>query len=94
MVPWPSEVAVEYQRLGYWEDRGLWKVLEASAKERGDKVAIVDGDTRMTYDELFGRAGAAAVRLRKIGLEADDRVLVQLSNGWEFVALTLACFRS
>ena len=94
MVPWPSEVAVEYRRLGYWEDRGLWKVLEASAKERGDKVAIVDGDTRMTYDELFGRAGAAAVRLRKIGLEADDRVLVQLSNGWEFVALTLACFRS
>ena len=94
IVPWPDEVAANYRRLGYWEDRSLWDVLLESADPRRDKTAIVDGDLRISYGELFDRAAAAAVRLRAMGLEPDDRLLVQLPNSWEFVALTLACFRA
>ncbi|MGJ9413523.1 (2,3-dihydroxybenzoyl)adenylate synthase [Aeromicrobium sp. CF4.19] len=93
-VPWPDDVASEYRRLGYWEDRTLWEVLHETAQARPDKVAVVDGPTRLTYAELFDRSEAAARRLLALGLEPDDRLLVQLPNGWEFVALTLACFRS
>jgi 2,3-dihydroxybenzoate-AMP ligase len=93
-VPWPEDVAARYRRLGYWEDRALWDVLHESAQLRPQKVAIVDGDDRVTYRDLFKRADAAAVRLRDLGLREDDRLLIQLPNGWEFVALTLACFRS
>lgn len=93
-VPWPADAAEHYRRLGYWEDRALWDALSQSARSRPEKIAIVDGRIRMTYRELFDRAGAAAVRLRATGLSPDDRLLVQLPNGWEFAALTLACFRA
>ena len=92
-VSWPDDVAADYRRRGYWEDRTLWDVLHESAQSRPDKTAIVDGEHRLTYRDLFERAEAAAVGLRALGLREDDRLLVQLPNGWEFVALTLACFR-
>jgi 2,3-dihydroxybenzoate-AMP ligase len=93
-VPWPAEVADLYRARGYWEDTAIGDVVRAVADERPDIVAVVDGDTRLTYGELVDRADAAAVRLRDHGLEPDDRILVQLPNGWEFIVLTLACFRS
>jgi 2-hydroxy-7-methoxy-5-methyl-1-naphthoate---CoA ligase len=93
-VPWPDDVAAEYRRAGYWEDRTLGSLLWEVADERPDDVAVVDGDMRLTYAELVARADAAAVRLREAGLDADDRVLVQLPNGWEFLVLTLGCFRA
>lgn len=93
-VPWPAETASEYRRLGYWEDRTLWEVLHDVALRHPEREALVDGSTRLTYAELFDRAESAATRLLGLGLRPDDRMLVQLPNGWEFVALTLACFRS
>ena len=93
-VPWPDDVAAEYRRAGYWEDRTLGSLLWEVADERPDDVAVVDGDVRLTYAELVARADAAAVRLRETGLDADDRVLVQLPNGWEFLVFTLGCFRA
>ena len=48
---------------------------------------------RLTHGELAGRADATARRLLDLGLAPDDRIVVQLPNGWEFVVLTLACLR-
>jgi 2,3-dihydroxybenzoate-AMP ligase len=93
-VPWPAEVAAEYRRLGYWEDRTLGSLLWEVADQRPDDLALVDRHLRLTYSQVTSRADAAAVRLRDLGLEPDDRMVVQLPNGWEFVVLTLACFRS
>lgn len=93
-VPWPAEFAELYRARGYWEDTAIGDVVRAVADGRPDVVAVVDGDVRLTYGELVDRADAAAVRLRDLGLEPDDRILVQLPNGWEFIVLTLACFRS
>jgi 2,3-dihydroxybenzoate-AMP ligase len=94
VVPWPAEVAADYRAKGYWEDRTIGGVVRDTAAERPQHVAVVDAETRLTYAELVARADAAAERLLGLGLEADDRVVVQLPNGWEFVVLTLACFRS
>jgi 2,3-dihydroxybenzoate-AMP ligase len=93
-VPWPDDVAAEYRDRGYWEDRTLGDLLWEVADARPSEVAVVDGETRLTYAEVIGRADAAAVRLRALGLEPDDRLLVQMPNGWPFIVLTLACFRS
>jgi 2,3-dihydroxybenzoate-AMP ligase len=93
-VPWPPDVAAGYRARGYWEDRTLGELVREVADRRPDAVAVVDGDTRLTYRDLTDRADAAAVRLRALGLRADDRLLVQLPNGWPFLVLTLACFRS
>jgi 2,3-dihydroxybenzoate-AMP ligase len=69
--------------------------LWLSADAQPDSVALVDGDTRLTYASLTARADALAVRLvDDIGLAHGDRIVVQLPNCWQFAVLTLACLRS
>lgn len=93
-VPWPDEAARAYREAGYWEDRTLGALLREVADEHPDREALVDGPTRLTYGQLLDRADAAAVRLRELGLKPDDRVTLQMPNGWEFVVTTLGCFRA
>ena len=93
-VPWPDDVAEHYRSRGYWEGRSIGDLLWEVSDAQPETVAVVDGSTRLTYSELTQRADAAATRLRQLGLQPDDRVVVQLPNGWEFIVFTLACFRS
>ena len=94
IVPWPAEFAELYRARGYWEDTTIGDVIRKVAEEHPDGTAVVDGTTRLSFRELVDRADAAAVRLHALGLRTDDRILVQMPNGWEFIVLTLACFRS
>ncbi|MEQ4519248.1 AMP-binding protein [Pseudarthrobacter sp. B907] len=93
-VPWPAELAAEFRRKGYWEDRALGSYVLDTADRLPDKVALVEGDVRITYSALANRMDAAAERLLQLGLKADDRIMLQLPNGWQFTILTLACFRA
>ncbi|RVX38507.1 2,3-dihydroxybenzoate-AMP ligase [Nonomuraea polychroma] len=93
-VPWPEETADRYRAAGYWRGRPLGDYLHEWADTYGDAVAVVDGDTRLTYRELASHADGLAVRLLAAGLAPGDTMLVQLPNGWEFVTLTLACLRA
>lgn len=93
-VPWPPELADDYRRRGLWQDRplGAW-ILDAADRDP-EKIALISGDVRMTYRELVLRMDAGARRLLDLGLKPDNRLLVQLPNDWQFVVLTLACFRA
>jgi 2-hydroxy-7-methoxy-5-methyl-1-naphthoate---CoA ligase len=93
-VPWPADLAAQYRSKGYWEDLPLGAYILETADRLPDKVAVVDGDVRLTYAELADRMDAAAERLLQLGLRPDDRIMVQLPNGWQFTVLTLACFRA
>ncbi|MET4538416.1 2,3-dihydroxybenzoate-AMP ligase [Arthrobacter bambusae] len=93
-VAWPADLAAEFRRKGYWEDRTLGSYIHETADRLPEKIALVDGDVRITYSELASRMDAAAERLLQLGLKADDRMMVQLPNGWQFTVLTLACFRA
>jgi acyl-CoA synthetase (AMP-forming)/AMP-acid ligase II len=72
----------------------LGQILEKSASESSDKVAVVDGDSRKTYSELNAMADALAVGLadigfkkgdRVIGFKKGDRVAIYMKNSLEFV---------
>lgn len=93
-VPWPREAAERYREAGYWRGRPLGDHLTEWAVRHGDAEAVVDGEVRLTYRRLAALADGAAARLLDLGLAPGDAVLVQLPNGWEFVALTLACLRA
>ncbi len=67
------------------EDLTLGKVLENSAAESPDTVAIVDGDRRTTYAELNATADALASGLAGLGLEKGDRVAIYMKNSLELV---------
>ncbi|WP_326806758.1 (2,3-dihydroxybenzoyl)adenylate synthase [Streptomyces sp. NBC_01186] len=93
-VPWPKEAADRYREAGHWRGRPLGSYLHEWAATYGDAVAVVDGDTRLTYSQLADRVDGLACRLLDTGLNPGDAMLVQLPNGWEFVTLTLACLRA
>jgi long-chain acyl-CoA synthetase len=58
----------------------LTQILEASHRNFGDKVAIVDGERELTYAELYERTGRAAGLLKALGAVAEDRVCILSLN--------------
>jgi 2,3-dihydroxybenzoate-AMP ligase len=95
VTPWPDKVVGNYYARGWWLGRPLGALLLDSADAHAGSIAIVDGTKQVTYASLAARADALASRLvDDLGLEAGDRIVVQLPNCWQFVVLTLACLRS
>src|SRR5688500_337202 len=92
-VAWPAAAAERYSALGYWQGLPLGAHLLASADARPDAVAVVDDTVRLTYRELAELADGTALGLRELGLRADDRMIVQLPNGWLFAVVIFACLR-
>ncbi|MFF8918507.1 long-chain fatty acid--CoA ligase [Streptomyces sp. NPDC015032] len=60
-------------------------VLGESARRYPDRVAVVDSDTRLTYQELWARALRCAGALRASGVRPGDRVAVLLPNSADFL---------
>ncbi|MBA0125324.1 AMP-binding protein [Haloechinothrix sp. YIM 98757] len=94
IVPWPAGAVARYEARGYWEGRSFGAHLAEAARASPEATCLVDGERRMTYRELLARADGAAVRMNELGLRADDRLVVRLPNCWEFVVVTVACFRA
>jgi 2,3-dihydroxybenzoate-AMP ligase len=65
-------------------------MVERTARRLPDKTAVVHANGRITYDALIRSARSIAMELLRLGLEPQDRVVVQLPNGPELVSLYLA----
>lgn len=92
-TPWPEEFAQRYRELGYWQGETLGAMLRARATDHPGRVALVCGDRRWTYAELDRRCDSAAAGFDRIGIGAQDRVVVQLPNVAEFFVVCFALFR-
>ncbi|GAA2792144.1 (2,3-dihydroxybenzoyl)adenylate synthase [Saccharopolyspora taberi] len=90
---WPEEFAARYRQAGYWTGETFGEVLRARAREHPDRVAVTDGERRITYGELDTRADRLAAGLHAMGIGARDRVVVQLPNVAEFFEVCFALFR-
>lgn len=92
-VDWPRETAERYRKLGHWRGVTLGGELRRWAEWYGDRVALVGGGRRLTYRELDAWVDRLAAGLRARGVGREDRVVVQLPNVPEFVALCFALYR-
>jgi cyclohexanecarboxylate-CoA ligase len=88
---WSPQLKQEYGR--YWEGRSLWEYFQENVARDPDKVATVDGATRITYSELARHAESLARGLAQLGIGAGDAVAFQLPNWWEATVLHLALVR-
>lgn len=61
--------------------------LIAAAERDGRKIALVDGDVRLTYSELLDRARYVAGGLRHTGIRKGERLLVVMQNRVEMAIL-------
>jgi 2,3-dihydroxybenzoate-AMP ligase len=92
-TPWPEEAAAYYRAKGYWRGESLGAMLRASAANDPEQVALVCGARRWSYRELDERCDRMAAGLARIGIAAEDRVVVQLPNVAEFFVACFALFR-
>ncbi|WP_207841212.1 (2,3-dihydroxybenzoyl)adenylate synthase [Williamsia soli] len=93
VVPWPDEYASRYRSAGYWQGKALGAYIFEKVDQHPDTEALVDGSVRLTYRQLWDRAASCGQGLLDLGIRPGERIVLQLPNCWEFVALTLGCFR-
>ena len=82
-----------YVEQGWWAEGTLSSWLERHAANRGEAVAIVQGDAVITYGALADRADALAGGLHDLGLGPGDVIAVQLPNIAEYLISYLAIAR-
>ncbi|KVD74318.1 2,3-dihydroxybenzoate-AMP ligase [Burkholderia sp. ABCPW 14] len=92
-TPWPDGVAAEYRRKGHWQGQSFGQLLDELATRYGERIALVEGDTRWSYRQLANEATRVARGLAARGIRPRDRVVVQLPNCFEFFAVVFALFR-
>ena len=69
----------------------LGRTLLQSVERSPDRVALVDGATRLSYADWASRVGAVQRGLTDAGLQRGDHLLVVLQNRWEMATLHWAC---
>lgn len=92
-VPWPEEFGQHYREAGYWVGETLGDSLHRYRETFGDRIALADARTQLTYAELDAEADRYAAGLSTLGIRSRDRIVVQLPNCTEFVALTYGILR-
>ncbi|MEH6717307.1 MAG: AMP-binding protein [Aurantimonas endophytica] len=65
--------------------------LLASVERDPRALAIVDGETRLTYREWYTRISSLVAGLDAMGLQRGDRILTLMQNRWENATLHWAC---
>jgi 2,3-dihydroxybenzoate-AMP ligase len=90
VVPFPPEFAQRYRARGYWVDKSLAEEFADVFKRYADRVAIIDRDRSFTYADIDRLTDNLALNLLQLDFKPLDRVVVQLPNVAEFVALYFA----
>lgn len=92
-TPWPEDFARLYRELGYWRGQTLADLLADRARHQPQRLALVCGERRWTYRELHRQSLQLALGLHRLGIQRQDRVIVQLPNVAEFFTVCFALFR-
>ena len=98
LAPRPEDVydaatIAGFRAAGYWRDDSLSACVDRLAAEQPDRVLVTDGYGALTTTELREQAYRLAGALRGLGVQAGDRVQVQLPNWNEFIVSYVALAR-
>lgn len=98
MIPlqqqWPESLATRYRDAGYWIGESFWDFLVGSVNAGPERTAVTDGQRRWTYQTLQQQSEMASAAFQAAGLQAGDRVVVQLPNVPEFLSVIFGLFRA
>ncbi|MGW2052129.1 acyl-CoA synthetase [Streptomyces sp. NPDC001858] len=71
-------------------DEGIGSWITRRAFFAGDRIALVDGDRRITYSDFDRRTGQLADALREAGVRQGDRVAALMTNSAAFLETLFA----
>src|SRR5688572_16686294 len=89
-VPWPEDCARRYRAQGYWRDVCIPHHFAMLADAGPMRLAIVEGDRRLTMGEIVARSERLAASFHAVGLRSRQIVVFQLPNSAEFLIAFLA----
>src|ERR1019366_3270246 len=69
----------------------LGRTFLQSVERRPQRLAVVDGEVRLSYAEWFERIRSVAGALAELELQPGDHLAVVLQNRWEMARLHWAC---
>lgn len=90
---WSESERQKYRQQGYWMDQPLGEQLRLWAQQHPDKIALVSGQQRLSYDKLDKLADRLAAGFSARGIQSGDNILLQLPNCTGLVAALFALFR-
>ncbi len=93
-VPWPPETAARYRASGHWRGQTFGKLLTGLAEAYAERLAVIGEAARWTFAELDERAHRLAAGFAGAGIQAGDRVVVQLPNVPEFASVVFGLWRA
>ena len=79
-----KEDADKYIERRWWAGLTLGDILDKAADIYPDHEALVDASGRLTYSQVRDKANRLAVGLMRLGIEPQERILLQLPNWHEF----------
>ncbi|CAM2011066.1 amino acid adenylation domain-containing protein [Acanthopleuribacter pedis] len=68
--------------------------IEHQTRNHACKTAVIDGETRISYDQLWARAGAVAHELRRRGIQPGALVGVCMHRTWDLIATLCGVLRA
>src|SRR4030042_2001190 len=74
-------------------DFTVYEAARRNAQVFPDRMAIVDGEKRLTFKQLLDLVNRLAVGLRKEGIKRGDRIGILSKNNLEYLALYFAVAR-
>lgn len=80
----------QYTESGQWTGVTLRQCARERARQEPDRLAVVDGDRRLTFAQLYERGLRLAAALRDAGLERGEVISFQLPNWHEAMVVNLA----
>src|SRR5690242_12832246 len=92
--PLTAELRARWTEEGWWSDAPLHALVDATAAEAPDRLAVADQHDRWSYAELVARSSALARWLVGQGLVAGDVVALQTANHVAIPLVHLACDRA
>jgi cyclohexanecarboxylate-CoA ligase len=85
-----ADTIQRFEQVGQWPDCTLDDYLQRHARERGDKVVIIDRRWRLTFADLDRLARRVACGLLHLGLTPGDVISIQTPNWAEWLIMHCA----
>lgn len=89
----PASLMLQGQQCDMPAVDALAELIEVQRCRTPDRIAVVDGDQHLTYDEVNQRANCLAHYLIDLGIGPEDMIAVMLDRSITAVLALLACLK-